>query len=482
MKSQIIVIVIVVLIAANLLSLSVKTNLANAAVICVDKNNYTSVIPCSDQNAIDKDSAKTNQVSSGNMTVAGSMPKTSGPSAAVVSAPPSPNTTTTSKSATLHGWTLPYTGFCPNGNWTAKVLDVRNGEFVEDAQYDSDHNHYHYVFCYVPGEHSDGTPFVNPRTGLYEPTTPTSSSVPTNATTTTLSNSSSTPLTNATNAAMRSEGGMCPVGPINMTRVPCDQVQKQQEINAGIITINVPSHNGANNPTTTVPTTGTCPGGVLPNMTEHANPVCPPQPTTTEQFVPPDQFLAQNPHPSQQQLTHWEYVCEATGHTPDYCVSNSAQMGVSHEQVCADLLPQFLAAHGCAPQTISHGGTSGHTAAYWDGYNQGKTDKRNGNPIDAAATCDSFSFGNNKDWSHCVAGYDDAISGGGSGNPQSTPTTKVVKQSRQYDLGYSQGISDWNQYSSDLSHSFECPLVHVAPHSDYCKGYDAALMFENSDQ
>ena len=38
--------------AANILSFSVKTNLANAAVVCVDKYNYASVIPCSDQNAI----------------------------------------------------------------------------------------------------------------------------------------------------------------------------------------------------------------------------------------------------------------------------------------------------------------------------------------------------------------------------------------------------------------------------------------------
>ena len=52
MKSQIIVIVVTTLLVANILSLSIKTNLANAAVTCVDKYNYASVIPCSDQNAI----------------------------------------------------------------------------------------------------------------------------------------------------------------------------------------------------------------------------------------------------------------------------------------------------------------------------------------------------------------------------------------------------------------------------------------------
>jgi hypothetical protein len=213
---------------------------------------------------------------------------------------------------------------------------------------------------------------------------------------------------------MRSEGGMCPVGPINMTRVPCDQVQKQQEINAGIITINVPSHNGANNPTTTVPTTGTCPGGQLPNMSINANPLCPPPPTTSEQFVPPDQFLAQNPHPSDQQRTHWEYVCEATGHTPDYCVTNSAQMAISHEQLCRDLLPQFLAAHGCPVPTAHHISSSGHTA--------------------------------------------------------------------DYNLGYRDGINDYNQNVNDLNHHFECPQASTDPHGAYCQGYDKAISHMFSDQ
>ena len=189
------------LISASLFSLLINTNWVNAKVLCVDKYNFTSFVPCSDQNAIDKDSVKTNQMSSGNMTAAGSMSNSSGPNAAVVSAPPSPNTTTTSETATYHGVTLPYTGFCPNNNWTAKVLDVKNGEFVEDAQYDFYYTHYHYVYCYVPGAHGDRGPFFNPRTGLYESAGSTSSSVPTGNATSPGGNSNnvtSTPLTNAT--------------------------------------------------------------------------------------------------------------------------------------------------------------------------------------------------------------------------------------------------------------------------------------------
>jgi hypothetical protein len=52
MKSQLIAVGIVVVIAVNLFSVSANTNLASARVICVDKYNNASVIPCSDQNAI----------------------------------------------------------------------------------------------------------------------------------------------------------------------------------------------------------------------------------------------------------------------------------------------------------------------------------------------------------------------------------------------------------------------------------------------
>jgi hypothetical protein len=75
--------------AANILSFSVKTNLANAAVICVDKYNYASVIPCSDQNAIAAPAGgnmKGNMTaSSGNMKGNMTLPTTSPP---VVASPP----------------------------------------------------------------------------------------------------------------------------------------------------------------------------------------------------------------------------------------------------------------------------------------------------------------------------------------------------------------------------------------------------------
>jgi hypothetical protein len=66
--------------AANILYFSVKTNLANVAVICVDKYNYASVIPCSDQNAIaapaGSNMTDNMTASSGNMT--GNMTASSG--------------------------------------------------------------------------------------------------------------------------------------------------------------------------------------------------------------------------------------------------------------------------------------------------------------------------------------------------------------------------------------------------------------------
>ncbi len=61
-------------------------------------------------------------------------------------------------------------------------------------------------------------------------------------------------------------------------------------------------------------------------------------------------------------------------------------------------------------------------------------------------------------------------------NPQ------VPCPSPEFELGYKQGIADWNANGTDLSHHFICPLAKTAPHSGYCKGYDAALKFETSDQ
>ena len=54
--------------------------------------------------------------------------------------------------------------------------------------------------------------------------------------------------------------------------------------------------------------------------------------------------------------------------------------------------------------------------------------------------------------------------------------------SQGYTEGYNLGIREWNLFNTDLSHHFECPLSHTAPHSDFRKAYDTALMFETSDQ
>jgi hypothetical protein len=51
-----------------------------------------------------------------------------------------------------------------------------------------------------------------------------------------------------------------------------------------------------------------------------------------------------------------------------------------------------------------------------------------------------------------------------------------------YQAGYQYGMNDWNQHTTNKVGGYECPLSNTAPHSNFCKGYDAALMYENSDQ
>jgi hypothetical protein len=55
---------IMILTVASISSLLVKINLTYATVVCVDKNDNTKVLPCSDPNAIDKGSLTTSQNSS----------------------------------------------------------------------------------------------------------------------------------------------------------------------------------------------------------------------------------------------------------------------------------------------------------------------------------------------------------------------------------------------------------------------------------
>jgi hypothetical protein len=61
---------------------------------------------------------------------------------------------------------------------------------------------------------------------------------------------------------------------------------------------------------------------------------------------------------------------------------------------------------------------------------------------------------------------------------------------KDYKAGYQYGTNDWNQHGPggnwDQDHvtpyHFECPLPSKDWHSNFCKGYDAALAYENSDQ
>jgi hypothetical protein len=75
-----------------------------------------------------------------------------------------------------------------------------------------------------------------------------------------------------------------------------------------------------------------------------------------------------------------------------------------------------------------------------------------------------------------------------------TPTTiahALTLDPNSYQAGYQYVTNDWNQHvpggTWDQQHpgnnySFECPLSHTVPYPDFCKGYDAALKYQNSDQ
>jgi hypothetical protein len=60
------------------------------------------------------------------------------------------------------------------------------------------------------------------------------------------------------------------------------------------------------------------------------------------------------------------------------------------------------------------------------------------------------------------------------------PSIVYATTTNDYNRGYNTGLKEWNQFNN-VAHNFECPFAKTAPHSDFCKGYDAALMFENSD-
>ena len=60
------------------------------------------------------------------------------------------------------------------------------------------------------------------------------------------------------------------------------------------------------------------------------------------------------------------------------------------------------------------------------------------------------------------------------------PQALAATHSEMYNNGYAAGIAEWNQFNTS-AHNFICPTAQEAPHGDFCKGYDAALAFENSD-
>jgi hypothetical protein len=48
-----------------------------------------------------------------------------------------------------------------------------------------------------------------------------------------------------------------------------------------------------------------------------------------------------------------------------------------------------------------------------------------------------------------------------------------------YTAGYQYGTDDWNQHTD--SKNYSCPLSQPYWYSNFCKGYDNALRYENSD-
>jgi hypothetical protein len=51
-----------------------------------------------------------------------------------------------------------------------------------------------------------------------------------------------------------------------------------------------------------------------------------------------------------------------------------------------------------------------------------------------------------------------------------------------FNAGLQYGLNDWNQRGdTNQNYTFECPLAKPYWHSNFCNGYDAALVWENSD-
>jgi hypothetical protein len=65
-------------------------------------------------------------------------------------------------------------------------------------------------------------------------------------------------------------------------------------------------------------------------------------------------------------------------------------------------------------------------------------------------------------------------------------TIYLTRGVNNYQAGYQYGTNEWNYYvpggPHDNGHHFECPFSQIAPTSNFCKGYDAALAYQNSVQ
>jgi|SRR5215467_5191101 len=71
-------------------------------------------------------------------------------------------------------------------------------------------------------------------------------------------------------------------------------------------------------------------------------------------------------------------------------------------------------------------------------------------------------------------------------------TSYIVIDPHSRKAGYAYGIREWNEFgpgtpgdyatgNSTTGHNFQCPLSHSFWHSNFCKGYDSAIDYENSD-
>lgn len=103
----------------------ISVNLAMAKVICVDKYNYASIVPCSDQNAIDRDtingSSSSGMSSGANMTLGNA---TAGGNMTSGNMTATPSNATTSNASNNNSNLMPYQTPAINGKCTSGPVNV----------------------------------------------------------------------------------------------------------------------------------------------------------------------------------------------------------------------------------------------------------------------------------------------------------------------------------------------------------------------